>query len=178
MLPNVFSRGLVCPWFSNQAPYILRKQILFQIFIYKHLPTIYYCHNWAPNLKKINTVSIACYQVVPFVLTHDVLSENAFCNSVHVNYSAFHDFQRVQNDGTFHKQFQVLVDSSIINLSTLSYSRKKLKKRGRGRGDFFCEVSSFHSCLPVRLLECRRKPPSPRQARKSLKLRLFQIGLK
>lgn len=160
MLLNVFSRGLVCPQLSNQAPDILRKQILFQIFIYKHLPTICYCHNWAPNLKKINTVSIACYQEVPFVLTHDVLSENAFCNSVHVNYSAFYDFQRVQNDDNFHKQFQVLVDSSTINLSTLSYSRKNLKKRGRGRGDFFCKVSSFHFCLPVRLLECRRKPPS------------------
>ena len=161
MLPNVFSRGLVCPWFSNQAPYILRKQILFQIFIYKHLPTICYCHNWAPNLKKINTVSIACYQVVPFVLTHDVLSENAFCNSVHVNYSAFHDFQRVQNDGTFHKQFQVLFDSSIINLSTLSYSRKKLKKRGGGGGTFSVRFQVFTFVYLFAYQSVGESPPPP-----------------
>ena len=163
MLPNVFSRGLVCLQLSNQAPYILRKQILFQIFIYKHLPTICYCHNWAPNLKKINTVSIACYQVVPFVLTHDVLSENAFCNSVHVNYSAFHDFQRVQNDGTFHKQFQVLVDSSIINLSTLSYSTKKLKKRGRGGGGgiFSVRFQVFTLVYLFAYQSVRESPPPP-----------------
>ena len=80
--------------------FILRDQISIYVFIYKHRPIM--CH-WSLALMKTSTLSITYFQGVSFVLTHYVLSDNVFCNSLYMNYSAFHEFKRVQIDNTLHR---------------------------------------------------------------------------